>query len=94
MEPDLFSPTGNPSQDGTRLAERLASLEQATVGVVDNGKPNGDRFFAHVGELLQERCGVADLISVRKEMISQPAARDTIADLAARSHLILTGIGD
>lgn len=94
MDPDLFSPTGNPTPDGTRLAERLGSLKQATVGVVDNGKPNGDRFFAHVGELLQGRCGVADLVSVRKDMISQPASRDTIADLAARSHLILTGIGD
>lgn len=94
MDSELFSPTGGAERGDVRLAARVASLERATVGVVDNGKPNGDRFFAHVGEQLAQRWGVADTVTVRKDKISQPADPATIADLAARSHLILTGIGD
>jgi hypothetical protein len=91
---EFFSPTGSQSPQAARLAPRLDSLEGKSLGIVDNGKPNGDRFLGIVAELLQERYGVKEVHSIRKESISRPAPADLIADMAARSHLVITGIGD
>lgn len=90
---ELFSPKPK-KQSAVTVAPRLASLEGVTVGLLDNYKPNADRFLDFVGRLLRERHGVGDLVPMGKEALSKPAPAELIAGLAARSHVIVTGIGD
>lgn len=93
FDADLFSPKPQPTA-GVSFAPRLPSLEGATVGLLDNYKSNAVRFLEFVGTLLQQRHGAGELVPMGKEALSKPAPGELVADLAARSHLIVTGIGD
>ncbi|MQA83825.1 MAG: hypothetical protein GEV03_04095 [Streptosporangiales bacterium] len=93
LDEELFSPRPKKEAEFSP-APRLTSLEGVTVGLLDNYKANAERFLGFVGKLLQERHGVAELVPMGKEALSKPAPAELIAGLAARSHLIVTGIGD
>lgn len=52
----VYSPLGQQSQaSSVATASRLPSLEGRTVGLLWNGKPNGDVALRRVGELLRDR---------------------------------------
>src|SRR5579864_6904510 len=53
---EVLNPTAE-SWGGTKskLAPRPASLDGLTIGLLWNGKPNGDLALKHVGEVLQAR---------------------------------------
>lgn len=91
---ELFSPRSKKAQGDITPAPRLGSLEGVTVGLLDNYKPNAARFLELVGRLLQRRHGAGELVPMGKEALSKPAPAELIEGLAARSRLIVTGIGD
>lgn len=90
---ELFSPKPKKAVAVTS-APRLDSLRGVTVGLLDNYKPNAARFLDFLGTLLKERHGIGELAPMGKEALSKPAPAELIAGLAARSRLIVTGIGD
>jgi hypothetical protein len=45
---------------------RYRSLRHKRIGLLDNNKPNADKFLAHVGELLKKRYEGVELITRRK----------------------------
>jgi len=75
------------------LPARPATLRGATVGIISNGKQNTKPFFAHLGRLLREEWGVAEVVLRTKSNYSAPAERDLI-DEAARWAVMFAGIGD
>jgi hypothetical protein len=75
------------------MARRLASLDGALIGVLDNRKVNADRIFQYVEQRLREQHGVREVIWRRKHNFSSPAPSAMIAELAA-CDAIITGIGD
>ena len=77
-----------------RLAPRRHSLDGLTAGFLDNGKPNSDRLLALLADRLRERHRLAEVVWARKPSIGQLAPPGIVQDLAARCHLIVTGIGD
>jgi hypothetical protein len=90
----VLDPTIGPDAGGLELTQRPTGLQGKTVGLMENSKPNSDRILAHVGEILQERYGVAELVFASKGDSSTSAPVDILDDLVRRCHFAVTGIGD
>jgi len=75
------------------LAERLPTLQGATVGIVSNGKQGTGRFFDALAAELIERHGVAEVVREVKSNYSAPADAD-ILDRAKQWNALISGIGD
>jgi hypothetical protein len=76
-----------------RLAARLASLDGALVGLLDNAKIGTARFYDHLEAMLRERFGVREVIRRRKPDASRPAPPALLGELSA-ADAIVSGIGD
>ncbi|MGI8721936.1 MAG: UGSC family (seleno)protein [Geodermatophilaceae bacterium] len=78
---------------GAALVDPPADLAGVRVGLLDNGKPNSDRFLALLGQrfLADDAllCG-----SWRKPSIGRLAPPELLAAALADSELIVTGVGD
>ena len=69
------------------------SLEGRTVGFISNGKEGTKAYFGHLGHMLKDELGVADVIMRVKSNYSAPA--DTwIAEDMRHWDAVVTGIGD
>jgi hypothetical protein len=86
----VLDPTAQPVSARAHLAPRLADLAGRTVGFLDNGKPNSDRFLA----LLGAPDTVAATLPRRKPSIGRLAPPDLVDELADRCDLVVTGVGD
>lgn len=92
LRPDVPEPESR----GFTYAPRASDLpERITIGLVVNGKP----FSGELLELLAAEVGArlrrtVDVERVQKRSSAYPIDDDQALLLAARSHLVLTGIGD
>jgi hypothetical protein len=55
VELEVLNPEGKIVKRGKTLAPRLENLEGKKIGLVWNGKPNGDKLLNEIGKLLKER---------------------------------------
>jgi hypothetical protein len=63
----IVTPTAPRAIKRTSLAPRkFAGLDNRRIGLLDNNKPNADRFLECVAELLKQRYDGVKLISKRK----------------------------
>jgi len=92
----VLSPEGKAKTSAAKIAPvaRFASLQGKTIGVLDNSKPNADKLAERLAELLQERYGVAKVITRRKLTAQQGAPKQYIEELAAQTDFVLAGLGD
>jgi len=93
-ELSVLDPTLPVVRGRARLAPRRRALAGLTVGFLDNGKPNSDRLLALLAGRLRERHQLAEVVWARKPSIGQLAPPEVMQDMAARCHLIVTGVGD
>jgi hypothetical protein len=89
----VLDPTCGMATRAARMAPRLRSLGGTTVGLLDNGKMNVDRFLDHVEEILRSRHGVKDVVRRRKPNMSAPAPPDVLRELAA-CDAVVSAVGD
>ena len=75
------------------LAPRIASLTGITVGFISNGKEGTQGFFRHLGQVLRDEYGVAEVAFRTKSNYSAPADSH-IVDEIRRWQVVVTGIGD
>jgi len=63
----IVNPTAPRVSKRTQLAPRkYRSLRHKRIGLLDNNKPNADKFLGYVGELLKQHYAGVELISKRK----------------------------
>lgn len=89
----VLQPTSSAVAEATRLADRPSSLAGLVLGVLDNGKPNSDRFLAMLVEELADQ----DLGGVhvsRKPSIGRLAPAAVTDELVAACDVVVTGVGD
>lgn len=84
-----------PALASVRLAPRRALPARPVVGLVANGKPLATELLQVLAEEMSKRLGR----DVDVELLKKPSAAYQIsaeeADvLAARSHVVITGVGD
>jgi len=89
----VLDPTAEGPAAAARPAAPLATLQGATIGILDNGKIRVDRFCDFVEEILRAEYGVAGVVRRRKRNASAPAPADVMADLLACDGVI-SAVGD
>lgn len=91
----LFDPTAPRRSDAPLSAKAaLHTLAGATVGFIDNAKPNFQHLVDDLAELLQSRYGVARVIKRRKSSASLPADPAVIEALSGECDVVIAGSGD
>jgi hypothetical protein len=89
----VLDPRQTAEGEALALAQPLASLEGAVVGLLDNAKIGTARFYDHVEDILRSRHGVREFIRRRKSDATRPAPAQVIAELAG-ADAIVSAIGD
>jgi hypothetical protein len=89
----VLDPTVGEERRSLAPAARLESVRGRRVGFMSNGKPMADIFLTHLGQLLESRYGI-EWELVTKPDPSRIAPRDLLDSLSAKSHAIITGVGD
>jgi len=89
---EILNPTGVRASKQIKLAPRIhENLRGRRVGLLDNNKPNADKFLDHVGALLKDRYGGVELIS-RRKMTRIEA--DCLKELAERCDVVINAFAD
>jgi hypothetical protein len=90
----LLDPTEGPYRTEGFLAPRVASLAGAAVGVIWNGRPNGDRFLRAVLRRLEARgCTVVEFL--KKPYLGNVAPAEFFDTLRRRDvAFVIAGVGD
>jgi len=88
----IINPTAPRISQRTKLAPRqYRSLRHKRIGLLDNNKPNADKFLAHVGGLLKQRYEGVELIP-RTKMTRTGA--DFLQELAAECDVVINAFAD
>jgi hypothetical protein len=90
----VLHPAAEDVAETHRLAPRLSSLQGATVGLIDNHKRNANVYLEELGRLLQERYGVARVITYRKISQSLPTPDDVLDQLASTCDVVIHAVAD
>jgi hypothetical protein len=77
------------------LAERAELPERPVIGIVPNGKPLAKELLGVLADELRKRLGR----DIEIEMLAKPSAAYPITDdeasaMAARCHVVISGLGD
>ena len=76
------------------LAERKTLPTRPVIGLVDNRKPHARRLLEILAEEIGERTDGAEVVLLRKPAAGRPMEPEQASDMAARAHLVITGVGD
>jgi hypothetical protein len=97
MTSAILDPTGlstRPKAPAFTLSPRPADLTGVRVGLLENGKQNARRLLEDVAAVLRDRYGAGEATLRRKEIFSQPASPELVAELSAESDVVVIGVGD
>ena len=94
LEP-LLDPTGAGDRGtNTSLSPRPQALQGLTVGLLDNGKPNGVTVLRAIGRELQEKYGVREARMFRKGYFGTPVEESVIQQMLHNCDFAVAAIGD
>lgn len=82
-----------PPPAAVELAPRTAP-ERPVVGLVSNGKPHAAELLELVARELHARLGEGEVELLRKQSAAYTITPEQASDMAARAHLVVTGVGD
>ena len=89
---EIVNPLGVPHKQVSKLApRRYASLAGLRIGLLDNNKPNADRFLQLIGELLHARHADIQLVAKRKMTRMES---DGLAQLAENCDVVINAFAD
>lgn len=90
----LLDPTVGPPTDFKARAPRLATLDGATIGLVNNGKTWGREILTRIADNLADRYTGINTMLVTKETYSFPAIPADVDRLTNGATAIIAAIGD
>ena len=89
---EILNPTGMRATRQTRLAPRKHdNLGGVRIGLLDNNKPNADKFLDHVGALLKKRYDNVELVAKRKMTRIEA---DCLTEWAERCDVVINALAD
>lgn len=80
--------------DEVVMAPRSMPDDPVTITIIDNSKPNAQALLSYIAEGLRDRLPVAEIAIHSKPAAGKPIDADDAEYLAARSHLVISGLGD
>ncbi|MQA15380.1 MAG: hypothetical protein GEV09_14775 [Pseudonocardiaceae bacterium] len=92
---EILDPTGGSelTADAT-LAPRLETLSGKTLGLLDNGKPNGAALLSELGAGLQREHRLRDVLMYTKPYFGTPVEESQIQQILENCDFAVAGIGD
>jgi hypothetical protein len=90
----ILDPTIAPDHAESSLAARVGDLDGKVLGLLGNGKVNGDRLLDLVREGLAARYRIARVVAMTKESASRVADPAVLDALARECDAVVTAIGD
>ncbi len=91
----VLSPQPEMFPRGGLLAPRLDTLRGKTVAFLDNNKLQpSNRYFALLGQWLQEREGVKTVLYAQKPFFTRPARDEILKPLMSQADAVITGLGE
>ena len=91
----VLDPTDGPFRTATVLARRLDSIEGATLGIIWNGRPHGDKILQRVAKELSDRWGCSTAEFLQKPFMGNVAPGEFFQTLLTRRvNFVITGLGD
>jgi hypothetical protein len=89
---EIVNPIGISHRRQSKLAPRqYHNLSGRRIGLLDNNKPNADKFLRFIGAMLQERCPEIELVPKRK--LTRMEA-DGLVELAGRCDVVINAFAD
>ncbi len=88
---EVISPIALRQVKGRNLAPRGSELDGKTVGLLDNSKPNADKFLDYVADLLKKRYDGIEII-FRRKMTRTEA--DCLPELMEKCDAVVTAFAD
>ena len=82
-----------PPPAAVALAPRTR-VERPVIGIVDNGKPHARELLELLAKELHDRFGPGEVELLRKPSAAYTITPEQARDLAARAHIVVTGVGD
>lgn len=77
-----------------RAPRRARGTDPLQLTLIENGKPNARALLGYVADELHSRLPLAAVDVHSKPAAGKPIDADTADMLAARSHLVISGVGD
>jgi len=90
----VLDPRLTPGARRVAPAPRLESLTGKRLGLLWNNRLGGDRLLRHVGEVLKENHGLAEVYFTKKTFVGNAAPEEVIDDLVAKVDAVVVGVGD
>ena len=90
----LYDPGGDPPEHVATLAPRLASIDGLRIGILANGKVNGDVLARETARMFVERHGACIAADESKGNATRICPPNLLASIAERSDLLITAVGD
>jgi hypothetical protein len=90
----LYAPTAPAAKRQAVRAPRLASLQGARIGILENGKLNAPEMLNEVAQLFVQRHGCTIVKLASKKNASAPAPSNTLTMVAQEVDFVITGLGD
>ena len=88
---DIINPTADREIKAGQLATRNGKLAGRKIGLLDNSKPNADKYLEYVAELLQEKNPGIEIV-FRRKMTRTEA--DCLPELKERCDYVITAFAD
>ena len=89
---EIVNPVGIPRRQQSKLApRRYDSLRGLRIGLLDNNKPNADKFLQFIGAMLHERYADIELVPKRKRTRMEA---DGLAELVGRCDVVINAFAD
>ena len=92
--PVIYNPTAASYHPSKPTQRKVSGLAGATIGFVDNAKPNFNLLVDDLAELFVTRYGVKEVLKRAKRSASVPAPQAMLDELAEKCVLVITGSGD
>ena len=90
----ILDPTVQPERAEAVTAKRVSALDGKVLGLLANGKVNGDRLLALVRDELGARYDIREVVTMAKKGASVTADDAMLEALASRCDVVVTAIGD
>ncbi len=90
---ELLDPTGDAEVKVAKLAARVNNLDGLMLGVLYNGKPNGDIVLERIVEKISQKFKLGGVVRARKPTVGQGAPSDMLAKLS-KCQIVINALGD
>lgn len=90
LRPDVDTASATP----TPLATRRKLHGDVVLTLIENGKPKAKELLELIGDQLRSRVRIARVDVFSKPSPAKPIVEDEAKMMAARSHLVISGLGD